>query len=359
MAKALIFSDLHVHAHKDSVQRLDHCLETLTWVFEQAELNNVDHVFFLGDLFHERAKIDVMNYHRTFDKFMYHMIDRKPNFDLWLLIGNHDMYLRERWDVNSIKPLTAIHNVNIVDTPSSISFGKLTVDFCPHTENPLKELENLKIGRSKKDLKLLFGHMSVHGAELNKMFGTRSDVIVEYDHDMVPVTVDIFDDWDQVFLGHYHGAQKLSDSVEYVGSPLQLSFGEAFQDKHVIILDLETKEKTYIKNTFSPQHLIMELSHVDAYDMNNAFVRVEVDAMGKKEQVDLQRSLTSKFNMLSFTYKQKDRKEEDKVQIQEAKAVIQNEDEMLAQHVKNTGVPPGLDNQHLMEVGKACLKKSA
>lgn len=196
MAKALLFSDLHLHSHKESVERLGHCLETLEWVFAQATQHDCQHLLFLGDLFHERAKIDVMNYLRTFEVFMKEMISKKPKFDMWLLIGNHDMYHKERWDVNSVKPLTAIPNVHIVDSPSSILFGDTMIDFCPHTENPMRELEKIKSGRTTKSLRLLLGHMAVHGAELNKMYGTRADVIVEYDNDMVPVTVDIFKDWD-------------------------------------------------------------------------------------------------------------------------------------------------------------------
>src|SRR5690606_11013821 len=111
---------------------------------------------------------------------------------------------------------------------------------------------------------------------LNTLYGTKSDVIVEYDNDMMPVDSSIFDGWDMTLLGHYHGAQELNDGVEYVGSPLQLSFGEAFQTKHIIVLDLETLEKEYIENTFSPVHLIVtpeDIEH-ENYELKDNFVRL-------------------------------------------------------------------------------------
>src|SRR6185369_12267385 len=157
---------------------------------------------------------------------------------------------------------------------------------------------------------ILLGHMAVHGAALNTYFGTRSDVIVEYDNDMLPVDVTVFDDWKMTLLGPYHGAQNLNDKVEYVGSPLQLSFGEAFQQKHILILDLETLEKEYVINDFSPKHLIVSQQDVEHenYDLNGNFVRIVVADMGNKDLIDLKRKITKENKVLSLDLKQKDRK---------------------------------------------------
>ena len=37
MSKAIIFSDLHLHNHKDRVDRLQNCLDVLEWIFEEAK----------------------------------------------------------------------------------------------------------------------------------------------------------------------------------------------------------------------------------------------------------------------------------------------------------------------------------
>lgn len=333
MVKALLFSDMHVHAHKDSVDRLTHCLQTLEWVFETAHEQKVQHVFFLGDLFHERAKIDVLNYLRTFEVFWKYM-KKNDQFDLWMLIGNHDMYHQEKWDVNSVKPLTSIKNVHIVDKPTNIEVGGLKIDFCPHTENPIKEIAALKKDRSPDSLKLLLGHMSVHGAKLNKLYGTKADVIVEYDNGMLPVSVDVFNGWQQVFLGHYHGAQLLSSKVEYIGSPLQLSFGEAFEDKHIVLLDLETLEKTYIKNTFSPVHYILQPDQISSYNLENNFIRVVVKDHDSKELIDLKREIISKNKVASLDFKAQEKKEHDQVIVEEAKALLHDEEELAKAFIK-------------------------
>jgi len=350
MNKSLIFSDLHLHRHRENHERLQDCLNVLEWVFKTALEQKCQRIFFLGDLYHERSKIDVLNYLRTFECFMKHA---NQDLEVYLLIGNHDMYHKERWDVNSVQPLTAIRNVTVIDKPTTLKFGKTNVDFLPHTEHPMVELEKLKKGRKKSELQVLLGHLAVHGAELNKLFGTKADVIVEYDNDMVPVTADIFDDWKMTFLGHYHGAQHLNDKVEYVGSPLQLTFGEAFQKKHIIVLDMDTLEKKYIENTFSPKHYILHAEDLDKYDLKDQFVSVSVKDMGSKEVVDVKKALIEKHNVASYDIRPKDKKDkENQDSIDEAKAILMNHDEMLDMFIEKKGVPSGLDIGLLKQIGK-------
>jgi DNA repair exonuclease SbcCD nuclease subunit len=358
MSKALIWSDLHIHAHKDRIDRLHDCLDVLDWVFRTAAEKDCDNIFFLGDLFHERAKIDVLNYLRTFEVFMKHMIDDAAERQMYLLVGNHDMYHKERWDINSVKPFSAIPNVHIIQVPLSINVGGRRIDWLPHTENPIKELAKLKKDGAGD---ILFAHIAVNGALTNTFYGVRSDVIVEYDNDMVQVDPTIFDDWSMTMLGHYHGAQKLSEKSEYVGSPLQLSYGEAFQQKHLIVLDLETLEKEYIINDFSPKHLIVSQQDIEnrAYDFNGQFVRITVPDTGKKDLIDLQRMVTKEFKPLSLDVKQIDKKldEQDSTVVDAARAILLDTKQMLRKYMKDKGVPAGLKEDRLLTAGEQCLEK--
>lgn len=361
MAKALIFSDIHIHSHKDRVDRLQHCLDVLNWIFRLAEERNVEYIWFLGDLFHERAKIDVMNYLRTFECFMKHMIEDAPNRDVYLLVGNHDMYYKERWDINSVKPLTAIPRVHIIDKPVQIIMGGRKVDWMPHTDNPPKELDLLKVTNGGAG-DILLGHCAVHGALLNIMYGTKADVIVEYDNDMIAVNSHAFADWPMTILGHYHGAQKLPNNVEYIGSPLQLTYGEAFQQKHVIVLDLDTMEKEYIVNDFSPKHLIITPKDISDrnYDLNGNFVRLAVENLGNKEQVDIKREIEEEYKILSFDVKPKESKDEsiDQALIQDVKAFLMNTQKMLETYVDSKGVPEGMERDKLFKIAQKCLSNT-
>lgn len=355
--KALIFSDLHIHKHKDRIDRLQDCLDVLNWVFDTALKNDCQQIFFLGDLFHERAKIDVLNYLKTFETLVKRMTGDCEHLHLYMLVGNHDMYHRERWDVNSIKPLSAISGVHIIQTPLSTNIGGRKIDWLPHAENPMSELDKLKEDPGD----ILFAHLAVHGAALNAMFGTKSDVIVEHDNEMVPIDVNCFDDWKMTVLGHYHGAQNLNNKVEYIGSPLQLGFGEAFQSKHVMILDLKTLKKEYIENTFSPKHLIVSPEDVqnEAYDLSGQFVRIAVNDIGQKDLVDLKRKIAQESKPLSLDMKQKDKKkdEDDSHIVEDARAILKDTKAMLKQYVDDAGTPDSLDKDTLLAMGYKCLEE--
>ena len=356
MPKALVFSDLHIHAHKGRIDRLEDCLEVLRWVFDQSKEHKCEYILFLGDIFHDRAKIDVLVYQETFETIVKHMKDNDQQ--MYLLVGNHDMYHRERWDVTSVKPFNAISNVHIVDEPSTIEIGGRKIDFMPHTENPIKDLEELKKGRTKEETTLLLGHMAVNGAILNTMYGTMADVIVEYDTGMIPVDVDIFNAWDRTFLGHYHGAQKLNEKAEYIGSPLQLSFGEAFQKKHIAVLDLKDLKTEYIENTFSPKHYILDKSELEDYDLKGSFTRIECSGeVSNQDIIDIKLDLMNK-DVASVTFNNKERKKEkDEEEIQEARAILYKQGEMLEKWLQEAKIPEGLDKTKLLEIGKKIIEE--
>lgn len=349
MAKALVFSDLHIHNHKGSVDRLHDCLEVLRWVFEVATKEECESILFLGDLFHDRSKIDVLTYLKTFEVFVEYMVTKKSPFQVYLLVGNHDMYHRERWDVNSVKPLNVIPNVDIIDSPCTKVISGVPVDFLPFTANPLDDIQKLKV---KREADILLSHLAVNGAVLNRVYGTKADVIVEYDNEMTPITADIFTDWKLTLLGHYHAAQMLNDRVEYVGSPLQLSYGEAAQKKHVILLDLNTLDKKYIDNTFSPQHYIIPPSQIDEHNLDGHFVRVVVDDMGRKDLVDIRKEILSKYKVATFDFKEDDKKpEKDQKVVDEVKASMHNLDDMLRTYLEVANTK-GLDKSKLLKIGE-------
>ena len=344
MSKALVFSDLHLHAHKDRIDRLNDCLQVLDWVFKTAVKNKCKYLFFLGDLFHERSKIDVMNYLKCFEVIMKHMIEDAADLDFYLLVGNHDMYHRTRWDVNSVKPISAIPRCHVVAQPTTMTFGESVVDWMPYTEDQIRDLDKLKKSKAEAGsaYHLLLGHMAVHGAQTNLLYGLKSDVIAEFDNDMLPVDAKVFDPWRRTLLGHYHGAQHLGDKVEYIGSPLQLSYGEAFQKKHVLILNLATLKGEYVENTFSPKHLIVTTKDVEDenYTLDGNFVRVGYDDMSEIDRLNLRRKITQDHKVLSLDFRPKDKKtEQDQTVIEESKAILVDQDKMLETYIDTTGLP--------------------
>jgi hypothetical protein len=255
--------------------------------------------------------------------------------------------------------LRKLPGVRVVSEPKVLSLSsEYLFAFLPYTHNPI---EDLKIVEEQWDIecknkkinppKVLGGHIAVDGAVWNAKYGTLAEVTIEHDGDMTKVGPNIFDNWDRVFLGHYHCEQQLNEKVEYVGSPLQLSFGEAFQEKHIIIYDLEKDEKTFVKNDFSPKHFIIKEHEINDYDLKGNFVRLEVNDISSNKMLEIRKNLVEEINVATMEIKQSIKKEEHV--ITDAKSILYKEDEMLEKYVEQ--VSANLDKDRLIKVGKIIL----
>jgi DNA repair exonuclease SbcCD nuclease subunit len=177
---------------------------------------------------------------------------------------------------------------------------------------------------------------------------------------MVKVDSSIFGGWDQVFLGHYHAEQKLDYNVEYIGSPLQLNFGEAFQHKHIIVYDTETGEKEYIRNTFSPQHFIVPIAEVEKYALDKNFIRVIVDDIAASDLVEVRSKLLAKHKMGSLEIKPVIKQDTDMGSFLDGKQLLVRSSEMTVRFVDEMEKTLGLgdlEKKKLLEIGQAICER--
>lgn len=342
MTKVLISADLHVHSHKRSTDRLHDCLRCLDWIFQTAADREINAILIAGDLFHDRQKIDVLTYQKTYEIFKKWSHTAK----VYLLLGNHDMWHYQKWDVSSVYPLGALPNVQIMNEPCVERIFGVDVAFLPYTHDPIKDIADLKA-------KVLIAHLAVDGAKFNRH--TVSEVSIEHDGEMTKVGANIFSDFKQVFLGHYHIAQQLDKNVEYVGSPLQLDFGEAFQDKHIVVCDLETGKKEYIQNNFSPKHYIIPIKDIGKYELEGNFVRLEIDddEMLSADAVDARKSLLENHNPGTLEIIPKQTKKAEHV-VLDAKEIMLKEDELLERYMSEVGTD--LDKEVLLKIGRKIIE---
>lgn len=341
----LFFTDIHIHSHKQSLQRLQDCLDVLKWTLQTARERNIKDVLFLGDLFHDRQKIQVIAYHNTFKIF-----NEYKDLNIKLLLGNHDLWFYDKWDISSVMPLSALSNIEVIAEPTTLKVADINIDFLPFTHNPI---EVLKYFKTKS--KVLCGHVALDDAILNSLYSTMSEVSIENEKDVVKVDKEIFREWKKVFLGHYHCAQKLNDIVEYVGSPLQLNFNEAAQKKHIMILDTETLKTDYIENNFSPKHIIVHSEKALEENLDNAFVQIQVDDSEKIDCIDLRKKIQEKCKTNSLEFK------EIKKKVKENHETLQNkfdlsQGDILERYVKISNTD--LDAKLLLDIVKDLINEN-
>lgn len=362
-SNVLIFGDLHLHSHKRSADRLEDCVAVLEWVFRTATDAGVGDVLFLGDLFHDRTKIEVLTLHRVFEVFERHFGGGAP-FNLRLLLGNHDLWHRDRWDVHSPVFLKAFDGVTVIDRPCTLNVQGHNVDFLPFTENPVRDLDALRslVPRDQGERRLLCSHLAVAGARISPF--THADVVVEHDGEMVRMGAEMLAGWDHVYLGHYHGEQTLGvgGGVEYVGSPLELTFSEAGQEKHLVLHDLDTSRRRYVVNDFSPRHLVLRPEQLAARDLSGHFVTVVAPrGAGAAELADIRQGVARNHAVGSLQIVQRRPEPDDagRQAVLDARGILESQDRMIERFVAEC--PPetiaGLDPGVLTRLGRRIVER--
>jgi len=358
MAKVLLFSDIHIHNHKKSYERLEDCLKALQWVFDTAKKENINNILFGGDILHERQKIDIFVYNKIYNVLSENL--NKSNINFYCLLGNHDLWFNEKTSISGVYPFQSIKGFKVISNPETISIEDSDWDFLPFTHDPIDSLKTFDKNNVKN--RFLLGHISIDGACLNS--GLISDVIIEHDGEMVKVSKEIFTNYKHSFFGHYHQSQNLADNVEYIGSPLELSFGEAEEQKHIIIFDTNDCSKKYIVNNFSPKHIYLKEDKVDktpAEIINNNFVCLlssDITSLKTKECTEY---IKENCKPISFQVKTISNKEEqvlDASLIADAKALVIDEDKMIKRYVESQDLKT-LDKNLLIDVGLKIVKKTS
>lgn len=349
MSKVLLFSDIHLHPHKRSNQRLQDCLNALKWVFDTAEQRKIKYILFGGDLFHDRQKIEIFTYQKVFEMFL--DFSKKTCSEIYLLLGNHDLWFNDKTNISSVMPLSALPNIKVIAEPSRIDIDGHNWDFIPFTHNPIEAIEGFKKLHSMSEYAL--GHIALDGAVLHG--SQHSDVAIEHDGDMVSISASLFDHYKHTFLGHYHAEQRVNKKVEYIGSPLELSFGEAFQKKHIIVFDMDKNEREYVVNDFSPKHLVIKYEDKDKYKLEGNYVQIKVEDIGATDLINIRKEISENSSLASLEIKQQKKILSEHI-INDAKAILFKGNEMLAKYADQVG-HEGLDREKLLGIGEKICKK--
>lgn len=239
--KLLFFSDLHAHNHQQFARRtpegrnsrFQDCLNVLSFACDVVEKHGVDHVFFLGDLFHSRVSVDMEVYTTTFEytEALSRAVHEQSRGYLWLLVGNHDQYRRE----SSVHSLAPFHRIaHVLEERGQFSLEGIQVRYAPHTTDVPGLIEWLD-QTEYADLLLL--HQGVSEAAVGPY---DMHVKTELSLSNIP-----FDRARFCLAGDFHKRQFLKDGrFHYVGSPLQHNFGERGDRKCFTLIDTDGWEIT-------------------------------------------------------------------------------------------------------------------
>ena len=108
--KAACFTDIHFGNKNNSKQHNRDCAEFVDWFIEQSK--DCETCIFLGDWHHHRASVNVSTLNHSVENVG--KLSRAFKH-VYMIMGNHDLYYREKRDLNSLPYAGLFENVTLVE----------------------------------------------------------------------------------------------------------------------------------------------------------------------------------------------------------------------------------------------------
>lgn len=258
--KAAVFTDIHFGLKGNSKVHNQDCEDFIDWYIKEAKANGCETGIFCGDWHHNRNSLNLT----TMDATIRSMEKLGAAFEQFFFFdGNHDLYYKDKRDVNSTAFAKHIPGITFVDEITTIE----DVTIVPWlVGDEWKKLRSLKS-------KYVFGHFELPSFYMNAM-------VQMPDHG--ELKAEDFKHQSYVFSGHFHKRQQ-QGVVHYIGNAFPHNYADAWDDNRgMMILDRENdKEPEYINWTDCPKYRTIKLSQLideqETLIKPNMYLRVNLD----------------------------------------------------------------------------------
>ena len=260
--KYLLFSDLHLGCHNSSDIWLESSLILIKDIIETCKRENITTILFLGDFFNDRRSLNLKTLWTAIE--IANIIE-EAQIDLYLILGNHDLYLKNSLSPNSLKIFDNYSYVHVID-----SVFKL---------NEFITLVPWSLSWKTAETPFIAGHLEINGFDIES-----ADITFENN-------VSDFKRYTHVFSGHFHTPKKVRN-VEYIGSCMPFTFHDVDSSRGYYILDIineTTYTQEFIQFTKSPQYKIVYSNQpiVESDIRGNVVKLVYMNELGSIENEEL------------------------------------------------------------------------
>tara|TARA_B100001115_G_scaffold1541_1_gene1255 strand:- start:3637 stop:4644 length:1008 start_codon:yes stop_codon:yes gene_type:complete len=273
--KAACFTDIHFGNKNNSKQHNRDCAEFVDWFIKQSE--DCETCIFLGDWHHHRASVNVS----TLNHSVENVGKLSRAFEsVYMIMGNHDLYYREKRDLNSLPYAGLFENVTLVED----ALIQDEVALIPWLVGD--EWKNL----SKTKCRYMFGHFELPNFKMNAMVEMPDHGGINAEHLTGP---------EYVFTGHFHKRQ-FKKNVHYLGSPFGHNYADTWDDDRGMMKLVWGEEPQYI-NFDGPRYRTVPLSRlIDEPEVilnDKTYCRATLDiAISYEEASFIKETFSQQFN---------------------------------------------------------------
>ena len=241
MTKVALITDQHFGARGDAEVMHTHFQRFYDNVFfPYLKENDIDTVVDLGDTFDRRKFINFVSLKRC-REYWFDPI-RENNINLHLIVGNHCTSYKNTNEVNSPDLLLGEYDIGVYSSPTEIDILGHKIVMVPWICDDNREQALDIIEKSNADI--LLGHLELDGFEMHR--GQPHHGGME---------ANVFSKFHLVLSGHFHH-RSTSRNITYLGCPYEMSWSDYNDPKGFHVLDLETKELTFIENPYKLFHKV-------------------------------------------------------------------------------------------------------
>lgn len=275
MTRVACISDTHYGCRKSSKHIHDYFeLFYKNVFFPTLEKEGITTVIHMGDAFDNRKSIDFWG----LDWTRRVVLDPLSKYDVHMVVGNHDILLKNSTEINSPSLLLKDYpNIKVYDSPTTTEIGGIDITLIPWicAENHDETLRVIQ----KSKAKVAMGHLELQGFMVNRTMKME-------DHGM---DTKVFDKFTKVFSGHYH-TRSDNGKIFYLGNPYEIYWNDVNDTRGFHIFDTETLAHTPVNN---PYKLFYNVYYddtpyqiFDATEYENKIVKVIVRKKSKPKDFE-------------------------------------------------------------------------
>lgn len=273
--KICCISDVHIGVHQNSLVWHETALKWAEWLKSELLKKKIKDIFILGDLYHYRDEIAVNTIHVANQ-----ILKLWEDFNIVILVGNHDSFYKDRTDVNSLSILNGWKNIKVISELYQCTILGKKVSFVPWGAD-ISKLEKADV---------MFGHLEIESFKMHSYklcdHGIKSTALL--------------DKADLIMSGHFHLRDERkydNKTILYIGNPFEMDFGDIEDTKGYYILDFNDLSYKFFENTISPKHKKIAISELSKFvalsaadiktNIQNNIVKILIDKNIQTDDIDL------------------------------------------------------------------------
>jgi len=248
--KRILVTDTHLGRKNGADEFHNITLKLFEEICEYADCNGIKELIHLADFFDSRRAISVKTIPVAYEIIK---LLNKTFDETYLLVGNHDIYYKNRMNPTSLQMFQNIEGINIVSEPMTLG-NNITLQ--PWL------LDDYKHQFVPHEGTYLLGHFEMSGIVINRV-GTESK-------GGTPIST--FKGYEKVFSGHYH-TKSTTGNITYLGSPYHMTFNDD-GSRGFYEFDDETGDLEFIEFNGAPKFYIFAHDKIDEELVKNNNVKI-------------------------------------------------------------------------------------